>query len=251
MRCRYCGKELALLKRLTGGGEFCSDAHKQSYQDEFNRLALSRLLQAQTKSHGESPGKKVTPATATPVAVEEPAKEETFQERRAEAPSVMEHKPLELSTLLESKVQAEAPPEAPGDVQAEPVETAEFLIDNPTIATLPEEGPYLEPWLELSSGPAVIDAQAQKETFALSASAALLSLNFQANASPAKQASEPAGAQATLTPREFTEAPDQPSMPWKVRNLHQLPSAGPRSIQVAATVADFAVDEGGVQGVNF
>ena len=48
MRCLYCGKELALLKRLTGGGEFCSDAHKQSYQEEYNRLALSRLLQAQT-----------------------------------------------------------------------------------------------------------------------------------------------------------------------------------------------------------
>ena len=48
MRCLYCGKELALLKRLTGS-EFCSDAHKQSYQDEYNRLALSRLLQAQPK----------------------------------------------------------------------------------------------------------------------------------------------------------------------------------------------------------
>src|SRR6202142_1216085 len=49
MRCLYCGKELALLKRLTGGGEFCSDAHKHSYQEEYNRLALSRLLQAQSK----------------------------------------------------------------------------------------------------------------------------------------------------------------------------------------------------------
>jgi hypothetical protein len=50
MRCLYCGKELALLKRLTGNGEFCSDQHKQSYHDEYNRLALSRLLQAQTKT---------------------------------------------------------------------------------------------------------------------------------------------------------------------------------------------------------
>ena len=49
MRCLYCGKQLALLKRLTGSGEFCSDAHKQSYQEEYNRLALSRLLQAQSK----------------------------------------------------------------------------------------------------------------------------------------------------------------------------------------------------------
>ena len=54
MQCRYCGKELALLKRLRGGGEFCSEAHKQSYQDEYNRLALSRLLQAQKSSQTES-----------------------------------------------------------------------------------------------------------------------------------------------------------------------------------------------------
>ena len=35
MRCLFCGKELALLKRWTGGGEFCSDAHRQRYQEEF------------------------------------------------------------------------------------------------------------------------------------------------------------------------------------------------------------------------
>src|ERR1700748_1992328 len=46
MRCLYCGKELALFKRLTGGGEFCSDAHRQKYQEEYNQLALTRLLQA-------------------------------------------------------------------------------------------------------------------------------------------------------------------------------------------------------------
>src|SRR3954463_13404119 len=45
MRCLYCNKELALLKRLTGGAEFCSDAHRKKYQEEFNDLALSRLLQ--------------------------------------------------------------------------------------------------------------------------------------------------------------------------------------------------------------
>src|SRR5260370_31573886 len=50
MRCRYCGKELALLKRWTGGGEFCSDAHRQQYQEEYNQLALNRLLQAKPKS---------------------------------------------------------------------------------------------------------------------------------------------------------------------------------------------------------
>lgn len=45
MRCLYCGNELALLKKLTGYGEFCSEAHRQKYQEQYNRLALSRLLQ--------------------------------------------------------------------------------------------------------------------------------------------------------------------------------------------------------------
>ena len=49
MRCLYCGKQLALLRRLTGGGEFCSEAHKQSYHEESNKLALSRLMEAQSK----------------------------------------------------------------------------------------------------------------------------------------------------------------------------------------------------------
>ena len=48
MRCLYCGKPLPLLKKLTGGGEFCSDAHRHKYQEEYNKLALSRLLQAQS-----------------------------------------------------------------------------------------------------------------------------------------------------------------------------------------------------------
>ncbi len=49
MQCLYCGKHLPLLKKLTGGGEFCSDAHKEKYHEEYNRLALTRLLQAQSR----------------------------------------------------------------------------------------------------------------------------------------------------------------------------------------------------------
>lgn len=58
MRCLYCGKSLPLLKKLTGGGEFCSDAHRNKYQEEYNKLALSRLLQAQ------APGSEGAPAAA-------------------------------------------------------------------------------------------------------------------------------------------------------------------------------------------
>ncbi len=60
MRCLFCGKELALFKRLTGGGEFCSDAHRQKYQEEYNQLALSRLLQASPT--GEHAGAKNNPS---------------------------------------------------------------------------------------------------------------------------------------------------------------------------------------------
>lgn len=65
MRCLCCGKELALLKKLTGGGEFCSEAHRQKYQEEYNRLALSRLLQAQPAADNPPPLEKTSPNRRT------------------------------------------------------------------------------------------------------------------------------------------------------------------------------------------
>lgn len=63
MRCLYCGNELALLKKLTGYGEFCSEAHRQKYQEQYNRLALTRLLQAQDPE----PLRRPLPLSRTPV----------------------------------------------------------------------------------------------------------------------------------------------------------------------------------------
>src|SRR5271170_3877618 len=78
MRCLYCGKELALLKRWTRGAQFCSDAHNKSYQEEYNRIGLSRLLQAQNRPKAvqeAAPGSKPDPNVPGPngatVAVEE------------------------------------------------------------------------------------------------------------------------------------------------------------------------------------
>src|SRR5579862_3750839 len=76
MRCLYCGKELALLKRLRGGGEFCSDAHKRSYQEEYNRLGLSRLLQARSRADESKDAQKQAAAPVSPVAVAEQSVEE-------------------------------------------------------------------------------------------------------------------------------------------------------------------------------
>ncbi len=108
MRCLYCGKELALLKRLRGGGDFCSDAHKQSYQEEYNRLALSRLLQAQKKGKqaSRSPGEPVAPPPNASVALEDPVVEETAQETETDSA-------IKAPTALEVEVaQEEATPEA-------------------------------------------------------------------------------------------------------------------------------------------
>src|SRR5579885_1192782 len=77
MRCLYCGKELALLKRWTGGGEFCSDAHRQQYQEEYNKLALNRLLQSQPAAEAKPAVKAVetkAPAARTAEPKAEPVK---------------------------------------------------------------------------------------------------------------------------------------------------------------------------------
>src|SRR5215475_13150646 len=68
MRCLYCGKELALLKRWTSGGEFCSDAHRQQYQEEYNQLALNRLLQAKPQSAPEPKLETKAPEELKPAA---------------------------------------------------------------------------------------------------------------------------------------------------------------------------------------
>ncbi len=55
MQCLFCGKELALLKRLRGGGEFCSEAHRKEYQDQYEQLALARLMQAKPPTEPAAP----------------------------------------------------------------------------------------------------------------------------------------------------------------------------------------------------
>ncbi len=48
-RCLHCGAQLAVLRKLTGGGDFCSEAHRSTYQDELNKIALSRLKKARPR----------------------------------------------------------------------------------------------------------------------------------------------------------------------------------------------------------
>ena len=67
MQCLFCGKELALLKRLRGGGEFCSEAHRKEYQEQYEQLALARLLQAKPPSEPAAPlGRTSAPVAPDP-----------------------------------------------------------------------------------------------------------------------------------------------------------------------------------------
>src|ERR1700681_4689244 len=45
MRCLQCGKEVPMFKRFAGS-EFCSEAHRREYKEEYSQLALGRLLQS-------------------------------------------------------------------------------------------------------------------------------------------------------------------------------------------------------------
>src|SRR5271170_5714957 len=103
MRCLYCGKELALLKRWTGGGEFCSDAHRQRYQEEYNQLALNRLLQAKPPANSDEAPQASNARPAKPLATAEPAKEVTaYSAPKASAPP-LESAPLRISEGARTK----------------------------------------------------------------------------------------------------------------------------------------------------
>jgi hypothetical protein len=88
MHCLYCDRPLALLKRLTGDGEFCSKEHRKIYQKEHNQLALARLLDAQPNNNNKKaklPGIPQTLVNPAPAAAPQPVekREERRQPERA------------------------------------------------------------------------------------------------------------------------------------------------------------------------
>src|SRR3974390_3266952 len=87
MRCLYCGKELALLKRWTSNGEFCSDAHRQPYQEEYNQLALNRLLQAKPPGEAKPDSKAKAAEPKKPEEAKKPAEPERRPEERVSPPT--------------------------------------------------------------------------------------------------------------------------------------------------------------------
>lgn len=109
MRCLYCGKQLALFRRLTGSGEFCSEAHKQSYHDEYNRLALTRLMAAQAKSEETRPVLSGRAIAALP-APERPYQQKALPEAQL---NISNNRWLEAAPRRAAPAQAVALQEAP------------------------------------------------------------------------------------------------------------------------------------------
>ena len=139
MRCLYCGKELALFKRLTSGGEFCSDAHRQRYQEEYNQLALNRLLQAKPPADVQPP--------------EAPAEEPARATAPAQTPVTIAAPPA--SAPVAMKALEEPPEQVPVD-EPVPADPAGFFLEFPVpvmAEVMSMSSPDLD--LEYTNSPAV------------------------------------------------------------------------------------------------
>jgi hypothetical protein len=152
MRCLYCGKELALLKRWTGGGEFCSDAHRQQYQDEYNQLALNRLLQAKPPAGADMAAEaKAGPANSIHEASKPTRGRTTPTTTQTEKPAAATTKPV---AAPQPAPQIEAPKRKPVQVaepEPEPERVVEFEPEpEPEIEYVAE----IEPELEAEPAPA-------------------------------------------------------------------------------------------------
>jgi hypothetical protein len=151
MLCLYCDRPLALLKRLTGDGEFCSKEHRRIYQKEHNQLALARLLDAQPNNNNKKakrPGiqqNRDNPAPAAPLPVEK--REERRQPERAgfiseflrEASAVsVAHRSSagprfqNITPVLAEPVSAQSP--EPGSQPRSLPKTANFLSESPLLS---------------------------------------------------------------------------------------------------------------------
>ena len=228
MRCLYCGKELALLKRLTKGGEFCSDAHKHSYQEEYNRLGLSRLLQARSRAD-ESKGVQKPEATPiAPVALAERSVEEIAVEEVAVKVEEVAVKQAAAPPPIAPAVIA-APPEPP------PPAMAGFVMETLSVSAPPEPAPYLEPWISgdapTSPPPAPawrLEGPSIEYPFFTLPSAGLVPLEIQ----PGVCESDYALMDTSVAPRESASPRVQLSMPLTVTSSHEFPRGGSVAIEI-------------------
>ncbi len=219
MRCLYCGKELALLKRWTRGGQFCSEAHQLSYQEEYNRIGLSRLQQAQTKAvqakasqqleNASGPG----PVNEAPVAVEEAPIEE------AQNVAAALEEVVEFRTEENAEEAASAPEE---EVAWEPADLAGFVREETAPAASWDTPPYSEPWEPAAPAPV---APVWQSVGALNQDlplAPILEFKFRPNLTD----TEHSVPEVKVTPSEFVQAKAYPPALAATLASNQLPSAG-------------------------
>lgn len=72
MKCLQCGTELDRLSKWRGSSDYCSEECKKASQEEFNRLAMSRLMQprpARTSARSVGSGSRALDGTTGSVSV--------------------------------------------------------------------------------------------------------------------------------------------------------------------------------------
>ncbi len=227
MRCLHCGKELALLKRLTGGGEFCSEAHKKSYQEEYNRIALSRLLQAQAKSVQPGPAQAVSEAPSYAA----PMHAETAVHVGAEEPVAATAVAVEEIPVEELVV------ETPAEPELEATAMAEFVADSPVNVAAPAEiaPEAIEVWLEGDAAATAPDFLFECRTEFDLPSAPLAPLSLEVQAIDIATAVQ----EANVMPNEFTGSPGNPPAPLVITPVNSLREAGLVTVNVAPSTFTF------------
>jgi hypothetical protein len=153
MQCLFCGKELALLKRLRGGGEFCSEAHRKEYQEQYEQLALARLLQAKPPAEPPTSGRvPLVRPSAEPTNAPDPRLESSYEREspyeEVQAPHWSEPQPehqIDSSSPVAISVRILEPP---ASEESGPAPLAGFLSEPVVPAVTPFEQAGL---LELDS----------------------------------------------------------------------------------------------------
>jgi hypothetical protein len=234
MRCLYCGKELALLKRLTGGGEFCSDAHKSSYQEEYNRLALSRLQQANKRGSAKAAseqrvdaGNPATPAAVAvaDVVIPEPVihqaliPEARIPEARIPEARIPEARIPE-ARIPEARIEDEPPPPEPELIP----DGADFTLSFPAITVLEDNPPlYVEPWLSSPAPPTMPKWDYRHPSALTVPTGELVAVPVP---TVLRDRTPSAIAKINPNPEEFANAKVDVSVQLAVKLDHALPSAG-------------------------
>lgn len=142
----YCGKELALFKRLRGG-EFCSDGHRQRYQEEYTQLALNRLAQtnAAKQNESDSAGAKPKDPRAEP---ESPALKRRERIGREEIPALPSPASPIIPARLETPAQTQAAQQRTAVLEHDPPVAAAEEIAVPASISVPDSVPEPDATLE-------------------------------------------------------------------------------------------------------